>query len=98
VSQLLIAPRALLDMERLAHFLRINDARAAVEIGPALMRGLAVLKEHPLIGRKVEEGLRELVLARGKSGYIALYDYDVVNDKVIIQAIRHQREEGYSHE
>lgn len=84
-------------MERLALFLRDNDAQAALETGPSLMRGLAVLKEHPLIGRKVEAGLRELVLARGKSGYIALYDFDVANDRVIIQAIRHQREEGYAY-
>jgi len=98
VPLLIFSPRALLDMERLTLFLRDNDALAALETGPALLRGLAVLKEHPLIGRKVEAGLRELVLARGKSGYIALYDFDVASDKVVIQAIRHQREERYAHD
>ncbi len=85
-------------MERLAVFLRDGDADAARETVPTLMRGLAILKEHPLMGRKVEAGLRELVIARGKSGYVALYDFDVAKDSAIVQAIRHQREHGYVHE
>lgn len=88
MTRLVFAPRALLDMERLAVFLRDNDAAAAQETVPTLMRGQAILKEHPLIGRKVEAGLRELVIARGKSGHVALYDFDVVNDSAIVQAIR----------
>jgi plasmid stabilization system protein ParE len=98
MTRLVFSPRALLDMERLAAFLRDNDSTAARDTVPTLMRGLAILKEHPLIGRKVEAGLRELVIARGKSGYVALYDYDVANDSAIVQAIRHQREQGFSHE
>lgn len=85
-------------MERLSAFLQEDDATAQREIVPILMRGLAILQEHPLIGRRVEAGFRELVIARGKSGYVALYDYDVAHDTAIIQAIRHQREQGYEHE
>lgn len=98
MTRLILAPRALLDLERLAVFLRDSDAHAARETVPTLLRGLAILKEHPLVGRKVEAGLRELVIARGKSGYVALYDFDVANSTVIIQTIRHQREEGFVHE
>jgi hypothetical protein len=39
--------------------------------------------------------LRELVISRGKSGYLALYDYDEPNDMVLVLALRHQREAGY---
>ena len=85
-------------MERLVVFLRGNDAATARDTVPTLMRGLAILKEHPLIGRKVEAGLRELVIARGKSGYVALYDYDVANDSAIVQTIRQQREQGFEHQ
>ncbi len=85
-------------MERLAAFLRDNDAAAARETVPTLIRGLAILKEHPLIGRKVEAGLRELVIARGKAGHVALYDFDVANDSAIVQTIRQQREQGFEHE
>jgi len=98
MTRLVFSPRALLDMERLAVFLRDNDVAAARDTVPTLMRGLTILKEHPLIGRKVEAGLRELVIARGKSGYVALYDYDVANDSAIVQSIRHQREQGFEHE
>jgi plasmid stabilization system protein ParE len=96
MTRLVLAPRALLDMERLVLFLRENDAAVALDAVPTLMRGLAILNEHPLDGRKVEAGLRELVIARGKSGYVALYDFDVTHDTAIVQAIRHQREQGYA--
>jgi plasmid stabilization system protein ParE len=54
----------------------------------------AVLANHPLIGRAVETGLRELVISRGKTGYVALYIFDEALDQVIIHAVRHQRETG----
>jgi len=47
-----------------------------------------------LIGRPVEYGLREFVISRGKSGYVALYDFREREDAVLILAIRHQRELG----
>lgn len=54
-----------------------------------------VLERHPEIGRLAEQGLRELVISRGKTGYIALYDYHANDDLVVILAIRAQREAGY---
>ena len=98
MTRLVFSPRALLDMERLALFLRDGDVEAARETVPILIRGLTILREHPLMGRKVESGLRELLIARGKSGYVALYDFDVVKDLAIVQAIRQQREHGFEHE
>ncbi|NCS65554.1 MAG: addiction module toxin RelE [Hydrogenophilales bacterium CG03_land_8_20_14_0_80_62_28] len=98
MTRLVIAPRALLDMERLTDFLQDDDADTARETIPTLLRGLSILKEHPLIGRKAEAGLRELVIARGRAGYLALYDFDVANDTAIVQTIRHQREGGYAQE
>jgi hypothetical protein len=32
-----------------------------------------ILKRHPEIDRPVEDGLRELVISRGRTGYVALY-------------------------
>ena len=54
-----------------------------------------VLARHPLIGRLAEHAMRELVISRGKTGYIALYDYDADDDRVVILALRAQREAGY---
>ena len=50
---------------------------------------------HPLVGRTVENNYRELVISRGRTGYVALYTYDVIRDVALIVAIRHQRESGF---
>jgi plasmid stabilization system protein ParE len=49
-----------------------------------------ILARHPLIGRQVESGLRELVVSQGKTGYLALYSYEADHDAILILAIRHQ--------
>jgi plasmid stabilization system protein ParE len=95
VTRLVFAPRALDDIERLTEFLIESDPTAATATAAILVDGLRILKQHPLIGRSAEAGLRELVISRGRSGYLALYRYDVVSDTALILALRHQRENGY---
>ena len=56
---------------------------------------LNILEQHPRIGRPLESALRELVISRGKTGYLALYEYDEVADLVIVLAVRQQREQDY---
>ena len=53
-----------------------------------------LLERHPLIGRSVDDFLRELVISRGKSGYVALYSYEQHKNTILVLAIRHQRETG----
>jgi plasmid stabilization system protein ParE len=53
------------------------------------------LEQHPEIGRLVQHNFRELIISRGKTGYVALYEYDKDSDVVLVLAIRHQREAGY---
>lgn len=95
MTRLVFAPRALLDIERLSDFLLEQHPAAASPTMAILIDGLKVLQLHPLAGRIVERGYRELLISRGRSGYLALYRYDVVQDTAIILAIRHQREEDY---
>ena len=83
------------DLERLADFLLATDAAAAAETESLIFDVLAILEGHPLIGRLVEGGLRELVISRGRSGYVALYEYREAQDLVVILAVRHQREAGF---
>jgi len=94
VARLVFAPAALNDLERLAAFLLDQSQRQAAETRPLLIDGLQVLKRHPLIGRPAEHGLRELLISRGRSGYVALYRYLVESDTVLMLALRHQREAG----
>ncbi|WP_439537867.1 type II toxin-antitoxin system RelE/ParE family toxin [Methyloversatilis sp.] len=96
-TRLVLAPRALADLERLTEFLLHADAPStAAETLPLLQSGLALLRQHPLIGRKVEHGLRELVISHGRTGYVALYDYDAGRAMAIVLAVRHQRKGGYA--
>ena len=77
-------------------FLAESDPAAAAETFELIVEAVAVLQDHPHIGRPAEQGLRELIISRGRSGYIALYDVEEINDVVRIMAIRHQREAGFS--
>ncbi len=95
MTRLIFAPRAAQDMDRLTDFLMARDPSAAAATTKILIEGLALLKQHPLIGRIVETGLRELVISRGRSGYVALYRYNVQLDATLVLAIRHQREDSY---
>jgi hypothetical protein len=53
---------------------------------------LRVLEKHPLIGRALAPGRRELVIYRGRTGNLAQYHYDPMADEAPVLAIRHQRE------
>ena len=76
-------------------FLLDSDPRAAGAALDLIEEAVLVLGRHPLIGRPVESGLHELVISRGRSGYVALYSFEQAHDAVLILAIRHQREAGY---
>lgn len=83
------------DLDQLVDFLLDKFPLEAVETVDLVTDALAILELHPKIGRPVEQGLRELVISRGKSGYLALYQYDEAADLVVVLAVRHQREQGY---
>ena len=85
------------DMERLIEFLMTQNMTAALATYDIVMNGIDVLKRHPEIGRLVtKDGLRELVISRGSTGYIALYSYDELLDLVHVVSIWHQRESGFN--
>ena len=90
--------QALDDFERLFDFLALDDKLLAAAAVGAVTDGVSVLERHPRIGRSAEQGLRELVISHGKTGYVALYRYDATADRVLVLAIRHQREAGYEDE
>ncbi len=90
------APRALSDLQRLFDFLAASDPSAAAQTAELIVSALEALQHHPLLGRPVESGFRELVISRGRSGYLALYRYDEARDRVLVLTIRHQRDAGYT--
>jgi plasmid stabilization system protein ParE len=96
LARLIYSNQALKDLERLADFLVETDPVGAAGTLGLIEDAILVLERHPLIGRAVESGLRELVISRGRSGYLALYTFEASVDIAFILAIRHQREAGYS--
>jgi plasmid stabilization system protein ParE len=95
LARIIYSHSALLDLEKLVDFLLEVDPLAAAGTVELIEEAVAILKRHPLIGRPIELDLRELVISRGKTGYVALYSFEADQDAVLILAIRHQREAGY---
>lgn len=92
---MIYAKRAFSDLGRLTDFLLQAEPAAALETVDLITEAVEILENHPLIGRFAEQGLRELVISRGKSGYVALYSYEPDQDTVLVLSVRHQREVGY---
>ncbi len=96
MTRWVVAPQAAEDLERLVDFLLqglLHEAATTVDL---VMDALAVLERHPLMGRPLAHGLRELVISRGRTGYLALYQYDEAADVVLVLAVKHQRERDYN--
>ncbi len=95
MTQWLLTPEAADDLERLTDFLRETSPETSVETIDLVLDALAILARHPRVGRPLPQGLRELVISRGQSGYLALYSYDEHADAALVLAVRHQREQDY---
>ena len=93
-----VTKRALADLERLFEFIASTDPRRARAPLISARRALDLLADHPLLGRDAEDGRRELVLSRGRHGYAAKYRWLPADNVVLILAVRHQLEAGYSDE
>jgi plasmid stabilization system protein ParE len=64
----------------------------------AIREGMRLLSWSPYSCRKAELGngrSRELIVPFGAAGYIVLFE--IVDDVVLVGAVRHQREEDYRH-
>ena len=85
------------DLEEIFEFNHERDADTALDHVDKIRSAIRILDTHPEIGRRryTNSRLRELVISRGRSGYIALYAYFPATNRVRILSIKHQREVGY---
>ena len=95
MNEVFYTEQALTDLERLSDFLRGSDPAAAQATVGIIFEALDILGHSPEIGRKIRGGNRELVISRGSSGYLALYRFLPSLQRVLVLAVRHQRESGY---
>ncbi len=96
MATLIYSSQALADLKRLTDFLLGTEPEATLETAVLIAEAVQVLENHPLMGRPAEHELRELIISRGRTGYVALYSFEEAHDTVLILALRHQREAGYA--
>jgi addiction module RelE/StbE family toxin len=95
LAQVIYSENALTDLERLFNFLLEHNPSAALSAAETITDAVTTLKTHPLIGRCIEDEIRELIISYGKSGYVALYRFVPTLDQIRVLAIRHQQELDY---
>ena len=97
MPQVIVTESAAEGLERCRRFLAAKAPEAAKRAGQAIERQFLMLETAPDIGRPFPETpeLRELVIAFGDSGYVALYRHEPAADAVYVLAFRHQKEAGY---
>jgi plasmid stabilization system protein ParE len=96
MPQVIYAPGAIRDLQRLREFLRPKNPVAGKRAADTIIKALQVLGVQPQIGRPVEgmpDQYREWIIDFGDSGYVARYRFD--GEAVTILAVRHQKEVGY---
>ena len=95
VARVVYSGNALANLERAFTSLDALSPDAAIAAVDAIRSAIEMLEHHPLIGRIVKDGLRELAISFGRSGHLALYRFVPARREVRILAIRHQRELDY---
>ena len=95
MAQVIYSGEAFTDFERSTEFLLETSPKASAQAPKSIGSAIGILESHPFIGRRVDDHIRELVISRGATGYVALYPFDPSYDVVRILRIRHQREAGY---
>ena len=96
MARVVLSAQAFADLERLEAFLHDTGDPLAAGLLDYVFDALHVLTHQPGIGRPVGGGLRELIISRGRSGYLARYHLDHRSQTVRVLRIRHQREAGYA--
>jgi len=91
---ILLSPAALEDIERLRSFLDAVNPDAATRALELIWKAIDRLSELPSLGRPTEEdGIRQIVVRFGSSGYIMRYVIIAESRDILITRLWHGREE-----
>ena len=96
VAAINVSPQALADIQRLEDFLWERKDPLSGDLYVYLIRALRLLEHQPGVGRPIGGDLRELIIERGQTGYLARYQYVRGTPNVMVLRIRHQSETGYT--
>ena len=92
MARIELAPEVGEDLERFLSHLAKHESDQGAQRIEAIISALDVLESNPEMGRRVRGEFWELVIGRGRKGYLALYQYLSEADLVLVLAIRSQRE------
>jgi plasmid stabilization system protein ParE len=102
MAKIVLSPRAIARLQEIEEYYLEFGREISNQALAAIFSSLDRVAKFPLTGRPQlaypdvkERELREVSIAFGKSGFIALYRIDQAQENVVILAIRHQRESGY---
>jgi plasmid stabilization system protein ParE len=95
MAQVVYSRNATSNLDRLYRFLSEKNPQAAARAVGTILDRLGTLSLFPRIGRVDPDrpDTRELFMPLGAAGYVARYR--IVEDTVVVLAIRHMREVGY---
>lgn len=88
-----VSPEAARDLDRLRAFLAEKDSGAAKNATAVLESAIGSLADFPERGRPSQvPGLRELVVAFGRSSYVIRYSHLAATQTILIVRVWHGRE------
>ena len=95
MARIELAPEVFDDFDRFFDHMAEFEVEDAPQRIREIVEAVQILIHSPLIGRRVKNGKRELVIGQDSRGYVALYRYVTDIDTVFVLAIRSQRESGF---
>lgn len=95
MARISYSSQALADLDRSSSDFLAQSGLETLETLDLIDEAVTILTHHPLIGRQAESRLPELVISQGRTGYVALYAYELEQDAILVLAIQHQREAGF---
>lgn len=89
-------PGAVSDLQRLRDFILPHNADAARRAVAIIRKTVSTLQQHALFGKPIEEmpDFLDIAIPFGSSGYLLRYRLE--RDTVLIVAVKHDREAGFS--
>jgi plasmid stabilization system protein ParE len=94
MAQIILSAKLQHDFDRIIDFLLTRAPEIAADRIDTIITALDVLQSSPLIGWPAENNKRELVIAMGAGGYVALYRFVPELDTVFVLALHSQQELG----
>lgn len=90
-----LTARAFAHLEQIFEFIAASDPKRALTTIQRIREAVLILDRHPMIGRVVEDGRRELVVSRGRSAHVVLYRWLPADETILVLAVRDARQAGY---